>query len=70
MFITADEPVEVRRKNTLKRLKYRAEPANQRVLVPDGILFIEDVTVFSLSDGYIRNLYKKLRSLSCIVMVK
>ena len=55
VFITADEPIEVRRKNTFERLKYRTEHANQRVLVTDGILFIGDVAVFSLSGGYIRN---------------
>lgn len=55
VFITPDEPIEVRRKNTFERLKYRAVHAGQRVAINDDILSIDDVAVFSLKDGYIRN---------------
>jgi hypothetical protein len=55
VFITSDEPIEVRRKNTFERLKYRAERAGQSVVVNGDILFIDEAAVFSLKDGYIRN---------------
>ena len=51
--ISPDEAVEVRRKTTLDRLKFRAEHAGQRVSVNDGILKIDDVVVFSSRDGYV-----------------
>ena len=53
IFIAADESIEIRRKNTFDRLKYRAERAGQRVAVADGKLLIDDVIVFSLLDGYV-----------------
>lgn len=55
MFIAPDEPLETRRKNTLERLRYRAEHSGQRAVVTDGILTIDDVTIFSLKDGYLRS---------------
>jgi hypothetical protein len=53
VFISADEPLEVRRKQTLDRLKHRAVLANKLVNVTDGVLSIDDVAVFSLSSGSI-----------------
>jgi hypothetical protein len=55
IFIAPDEPIETRRKNTLERLKYRAERSGQRVVITDGCLTIDDVMVFSLKDGYLRS---------------
>jgi hypothetical protein len=55
IFIAPDEPLETRRKNTLERLRYRAEHSGQRVVITDGILTIDDVTIFSLKDGYLRS---------------
>ena len=52
IFIAGDEPVEVRRQQTMDRLKYRAERANKTVIVNNGVLSIDDVVVFSLKDGY------------------
>lgn len=55
IFISSDEPLETRRKNTLERLKYRAVRAGQRVAVNDGVLIVDDVAVFSLQNGNLRN---------------
>jgi hypothetical protein len=55
IFIAPDEPLEARRKNTFERLKYRAERAGKRVVVTDGVLSIDDVEVYSLQNGYLRN---------------
>ena len=55
IFIAPDEPLETRRKNTLERLRYRAEHSGQRAVITDGILTIHDVTVLSLKDGYLRS---------------
>lgn len=53
MFIASDEPIEVRRKNLLDKLKYRAERAGKRVAVNDGVLIIDDVAEFSLVEGFL-----------------
>jgi hypothetical protein len=55
IFIAPDETLEVRRKQTLDRLKHRAELAGKNVLVTDGILFINDVAEFSLAEGLLNN---------------
>ena len=47
--------LDVRRKQTLDRLKYRAERAGESVVVNDGVLFIGGVPKFSLTDGFIHN---------------
>jgi len=52
IFIAGDEPVEVRRQQTMDRLKYCAERANKIVDVSNGVLSIDGVVVFSLKDGY------------------
>ena len=48
IFISADEPLEVRRKQTFDRLKYRADQSQKLVNVTDGVLSIDSVAVFSL----------------------
>ena len=55
VFLSADEPVDVRRRNTLERLKKRAISDGKGVLVNDGVLLIDGVTVFSLERGYVRS---------------
>ena len=55
IFIVPDEPFEVRVKSTFERLKYRAENAGKRMLITDGVLVIDDVKVFSLQTGYLKN---------------
>jgi hypothetical protein len=53
----ADEPLEIRRKNTLKRPHYRATQDGKQASLSDAgdCLFVNGVVVFSLSDGFIRN---------------
>ena len=55
MFLSRDEPVEVRRKATLERLKRRAEADNKQVSVDNGQLVIDGTAVFSLSRGFLNN---------------
>ena len=53
IFISADETVEVRRKQTLDRLKYRAERAGKITSIDNGVLIIDGSATFSLLDGFI-----------------
>jgi hypothetical protein len=53
IFVVPDEPVQVRRKNMLDRLKSRAMNEGKTTVVTDGVLFINDVPVFSLQTGYL-----------------
>lgn len=52
-----DEPVEIRRKNTMKRLRLKAINDGQQVLISDdgNELYIGGVLVFTLSGGFVRN---------------
>jgi len=52
VFLAPDESLEVRRQHTLDSLKTRAERAGQLISVSDGILSIDGVEVFSLSNGH------------------
>ena len=54
VFISADEPPEVRRRNTFDRLKAKAERQGQVVSVSsDGILSIDGVATFCMQQGFI-----------------
>jgi hypothetical protein len=54
VFITADEPLDLRRRNTLDRLKFRAQRDGKTVSVStDGVLSINGVDTFSLQGGFI-----------------
>jgi len=54
VFINADEPPEERRRNTLRRLKRRAESSGQQVdVTSDGILIIGGTACFSVRDGFL-----------------
>ena len=53
IFATPDEPPEVRRKETYVRLKSRALNENKIVDEKDGVLIIDNVAIFSLSQGYV-----------------
>lgn len=55
VFISPDEPVDVRRKKLFDRLKYRANRDGKSVNVVDGILIIDDVPTFSLSEGFLNH---------------
>lgn len=52
IFIEADEPLETRRRNTLDRLKSRAEREGKNINVVDGVLFVDGSPSFSLSEGF------------------
>jgi hypothetical protein len=45
----------VRRQQTLNRLKSRAEREGKRVVVTDGILYIDGIAKFSVAAGSINN---------------
>jgi len=51
VFIKPDETVEVRRKRTFEHLKKHAERAGKSVSVINGVLAVDGIDVFSLSDG-------------------
>ena len=53
VFIAPDEPLEVRRAKTLDRLKSSGVKAGKSATVTDGVLVIDAVEVFSLSNGFI-----------------
>ena len=54
VFITADEPLDVRRRNTLDRLKLRAQRDGKSVSISsDGVLSIDGVDTFSLQGGFV-----------------
>lgn len=55
VFITADEPLEIRRKTTLDRMKNRAQRLNKSVSVVGDVLFVDNVAVYSLVGGLIRS---------------
>lgn len=55
IYINADEPVEVRRQNMMRRLKSKAERDGKAVIVSqDGVLMIDNVPVFSVQHGFVR----------------
>ena len=49
-----DEPLETRRRMTLQRLVRKAEADHKKTEVQDGILTIDDVSVFSIKDGFLQ----------------
>jgi hypothetical protein len=51
IFVAADEPLEVRRQRALIHIKNRAERDGKEVVLFDGILSVNGIQVFSLSDG-------------------
>ena len=55
IFIAPDEPIEVRRKQTMDRLRYRAERDNRQTEIIDGVLHIDGVATYSLVNGLIKN---------------
>jgi len=56
IFLAADEPLDVRRRLALERLKKRATREGKAVDVKDGILSVNGVALFSLQSGLIRTL--------------
>jgi len=66
VFVNADEPLDVRRRNTLNRLKARSIAARKDVSVTDGVLFVGGVPKFSLVNGYIRDDTSRMSGFSLI----
>jgi len=55
IYIQADEPMEVRRRKALDRIKARAVARGDHVAENGGVLYVNDSAVYSLCNGYIRN---------------
>jgi orotidine-5'-phosphate decarboxylase len=54
VYVSADEPAEVRRKRVIERLKSRAVRAGQEAIVSlDGVLSLNGIEVYSVSRGRI-----------------
>ena len=53
----SDEPIEIRRKQTLKRLRVKStrDGKNVSMSADNSALFIDGNLVFSLKDGFVRN---------------
>ena len=56
VFIHADQPLEERRKMTLKQLRRKAKREHKSIVLSEDEtqLFIDGVLVFTLSDGFVR----------------
>lgn len=54
IFVAADEPLDVRRRNTLDRMKVKAQQKGKAVDINNGTLSIDGVAVYSLVRGFIR----------------
>jgi hypothetical protein len=54
VFLVADEPIDVQRKNTMARLKTRADRDGKLVEVQNDMLIVDNIAIFSLEKGYIR----------------
>ena len=55
IFVQADEPMEVRRRKALDRIKARAVARGDHVNENSDVLYVNDIAVYSLCNGYIRN---------------
>ena len=64
VFVNADEPLDVRRRNILNRLKSQAIAARKDVSVTDGVLFVDGAPKFSLVNGFIRDDTSRMSGLS------
>ena len=53
IYINPDESLDERRRKTFDRLRGRAERQGKTVIVRNGVLVIDDVSVYSLSEGSI-----------------
>jgi len=52
MFLSRDEPIEIRRKATMERLKRRAQDDGKQVLIENDRLLIDGIAVFSLTRSF------------------
>lgn len=56
IYLAPDEPLDIRRKQTLERLQYRAEREGKLIVVSNGVLHIDGRPVFSLADGFVNSI--------------
>jgi len=56
VFIRPDEPVDVRRRKSLDRLMKKASEGGRQVSLMDGVLYIDNKNVFSLENGFNRQI--------------
>jgi len=54
IYVSPDEPLDVRRQATLERLKKGAERERKSVNISNGVLFIDNEAVFSLNEGFVK----------------
>jgi hypothetical protein len=55
VYISPDEPLDVRRRATMQRLLKKAERDDKKVDLTNGVLKINDVIVYTIEDGYIHS---------------
>lgn len=55
VFIGPDDPIEVRRKKTFDRLKYKAGREGKQISVDNGVLIIDGVPTYALNSGFINS---------------
>jgi len=53
--IAPDEPTDVRRKRVFERMRIKAERDGKTVAVDNGVLMTDNIRVYSLHDGPVRN---------------
>jgi hypothetical protein len=51
VFLAADEPIDVQRKNILAQLKTRAERDSKLDKVHEGVLIVDNIAILSLEKG-------------------
>jgi len=54
VFLVADEPIDVQRKNTKARLKTRAERGGKLIEVQNDMLIVDNIAISSLEKGFNR----------------
>jgi len=55
MYLSRDEPIEIRRKATMERLQRRAQDDGKQVLVENDRLLIDGTAIFSFSRGFLND---------------
>ena len=50
VFLVADEPIDVQRKNTMLRMKTRAERDGKQVTVHNGVLVVNNIDIFFVGE--------------------
>lgn len=66
VFIAADEPVEIRRKQTFNRLKHNAERSGKAVSILNDVLYVDTVPTYSRSQGKISFSDPPVQNSNCV----